>query len=175
MLAVSRTEVLEYLSEIGQEYRLDESNADTRWTRNRLRQDLLPILREHYNRGVDDALLRLSAQARESQEIIIAWAEDLAQSCVTVNPPPLGTAGAAARGVRIQCQPLVGTPPLMVREVCRIAWRRAGWPLQAMGYDAWQQLAELALNRRTLPLNLPGNVRARRQADVLVLETPGRA
>jgi tRNA(Ile)-lysidine synthase len=170
LLAVSREGVLDYLSEIDQDYRVDASNADTRFTRNRLRHALLPLLREQYNPAVNDALLRLSGQARESQHVIADHAETLARSCVTVERRLPGTRDSAFASLRIDCRPLVDAPPLVVREVCRIAWQQADWPLQAMGSGAWQQLAELALGARQSPLNLPGNIRAQRDGDSLVLE-----
>ena len=34
-------------------------------------------------------------------------------------------------------------PAIIVREVCKAAWRRANWPLQAMGFDEWQLLADM--------------------------------
>jgi tRNA(Ile)-lysidine synthase len=172
LLAVSRATVREYLGEIGQDYRVDETNADTRWTRNRLRHELLPLLRERYNPSVDDALLRLSVQARESQQTIIGIADELARSSLTVEHPQRSLEPAASC-LRIDCRRLTGATPLVVREVCRIAWRQAGWPLQAMGVDAWQKLAMLALTLDAPPIVLPGNIRASRQTDYVVLEALG--
>ena len=42
MLTLTRRDVVEYLSAIGQDYRTDATNQDTQWTRNRLRHELLP-------------------------------------------------------------------------------------------------------------------------------------
>jgi tRNA(Ile)-lysidine synthase len=164
LLQVPRAEVRDYLGEIGQDFRIDESNADTRWTRNRLRHELLPLLREQYNPGVDNALLRLAVQARESQQLIDDWAADVARTAVT---------GSAASGVRIDCRPLVGAPSVLARVVCRIAWQQANWPMQAMGYDAWQQLAKLTLGHRASPVVLPGNIRASRQHGQVLIEALG--
>ena len=49
MLDYRGDEVLEYLRAIGQDYRTDATNEDSQWTRNRLRHELLPLLREQYN------------------------------------------------------------------------------------------------------------------------------
>ncbi len=62
----------------------------------------------------------------------------------------------------------------MIREVFKLAWGRAGWPLQAAGFDVWQQLAELGTGAQTAqPLILPGNVRASRQAGSILLSRAG--
>lgn len=174
LLTVKRSEVIEYLAEIGQDYRTDASNRDTHWTRNRLRQVLLPELRSQYNSKVDDALARLAAQARETMELLSARVAELSVDCVSVRNA----------GARIDCEKLVGQPRILVREVCRIAWRGAGWSEQSMGFDQWQQLASLAGaapsscpfpkgESSQVAVNLPGNIRAQRDGWDLVLSRQG--
>ena len=58
MLAVSRGEVLKYLSAYGLKYRVDASNADRRFLRNRIRHELLPLLERDYNPAIRDVLRR---------------------------------------------------------------------------------------------------------------------
>ena len=161
LLGMRRCDVLAYLAAIGQDFRTDASNVDPRWTRNRLRHELLPLLRAQYNREVEAALLRLAGQAGEAQTLVSELAAGLACEC-------------SAGRVQIDCDQLRGRSPLVVRELLRIAWGRANWPQQAMGFDEWQQLADLALSDGELPpINLPGNVRAHREGHVLILEKPG--
>ncbi len=66
LLSVSREEVLDYLEDRGIPSVLDSSNADPKFLRNRLRNTILPLLREQVNPGVDRALLRLAKQARSA-------------------------------------------------------------------------------------------------------------
>jgi hypothetical protein len=80
----------------------------------------------------------------------------------------------AAEIVRIDCRQLVAQSPLIIREVCKLAWGEARWPQQAMGFDQWQQLAQMV--RGEIPasgINLPGNIRASREMDVVVLQATG--
>src|SRR5262249_25956730 len=49
LLRVTRAQVLNYLRALGQDFREDRSNSDPRFTRNRIRHELLPLLAEHYN------------------------------------------------------------------------------------------------------------------------------
>jgi tRNA(Ile)-lysidine synthase len=65
MLKVRRAEVLEYLREQGLKYREDASNADTRFARNRIRHDLLPLLECQYNPAIRDTLLRTAEILRD--------------------------------------------------------------------------------------------------------------
>jgi tRNA(Ile)-lysidine synthase len=163
LLAVRRQQVLEYLNAIGQDYRTDTSNFDPRFTRNRLRNELLPLLRDQYNAEVDAALLRLAAQADETKQLIGDLAVRLAHQCVE----PIHDSQA----IRIDCRALAAQPDLIVREVLKIAWDHARGPRQDMGLDEWQQLANLAKAHRDVPaVNLPGNIRARRDGDGVILE-----
>ncbi|MCI0331970.1 MAG: tRNA lysidine(34) synthetase TilS [Planctomycetes bacterium] len=176
LLTMRRSEVLDYLTAIDQDFRSDVSNADPRWTRNRLRHELLPALREYFNADVDAALLRLAAQAAESQDLIAGLAAKLADQCVTHEFAPGQGADDARRTfcVRIDVRQLADQPALIVREVCKAAWHEADWPLQAMRFDQWQQLAEIVRCEPALtPLNLPGDVRTRREGNTLILHKGG--
>jgi tRNA(Ile)-lysidine synthase len=165
LLDVRRGDVRRYLEAIGQDYRTDASNADSRYTRNRLRNDLLPAIRAYVNADADQALRRLALQAGEAQLLISDLAAGLASRSVAdycASPPTI---------VRIDCRPLAGQPLLVVREVCKAAWHRAGWPLQAMGFEEWQQLAAVVhADRNPAAINLPGNIQAHREGNLLVLE-----
>lgn len=63
LLNVTRAEIDAYCAEHGIIPRHDETNDDTRYTRNRIRHEVLPLLRQ-INPQVDAALLRLSEIAR---------------------------------------------------------------------------------------------------------------
>ena len=52
LLCVSRDEVETYLESLGQEWREDETNLDRRFTRNRVRHDLLPLLEREFNPNI---------------------------------------------------------------------------------------------------------------------------
>lgn len=173
LIGIPRRDVLAYLADIGQDFRTDATNADARFTRNRLRHELIPLVREQFNPDFDAAVLRLAHQAAEAQQVITLMAGRLLARCVEVcgeADQQHGTENAARAGsVRIDGRALAGEPPLVVRELCKMAWRQAGWSLQSMGFAQWCELAQLALGDAGSPLNLPGNVRAERAGNVLVL------
>ena len=66
-----------YLDALGQPYRHDPSNADLRFTRNRIRHEIMPQLREQFNAGVTEALLRLGTLAGEAQAVVDGLVEEL--------------------------------------------------------------------------------------------------
>jgi tRNA(Ile)-lysidine synthase len=180
MLELPRAEIIEYLKALGQDYRNDASNLDVRFTRNRVRHELLPLLRESFNADVDAAILRLAQQAGESQKVIERIAREVAAECCRVdfgnnggtNSPVDADGGMTqpprAIGVELVCSSLRAHPTIVICEVFRQVWREANWPEQAMGYDEWRLLARMAVEHEaSKAANLPGNVVARRDGDIL--------
>jgi tRNA(Ile)-lysidine synthase len=160
MLSLSRFDVLDYLAALSQDFRTDASNEDISYTRNRVRHNLLPELREYFNPEVDSALTRLATQAREIQQALEFMVAGLADECLLT---------VSQTFVQIACKPLVEQPEALIREVCRSLWREVGWPMQAMGYCEWRLLSQLVTGQLQ-HANLPGNVVARRTMDQLLLE-----
>ncbi|NLF69953.1 MAG: tRNA lysidine(34) synthetase TilS [Candidatus Anammoximicrobium sp.] len=164
LLTVSRREVLDYLAAIGQPYREDQSNADPRFTRNRIRHELLPHLAASYNPGVVGAVTRLAALAGEAQELVAGLAEDLADKCVTAEAPG---------DVAVDCAVLAAAPRFLVREVLLAVWRRQGWTRQAMSFERWEELAGLVLappaGSFVSKQVFPGSIAASREGRVLRL------
>ena len=82
LLGTSRAEVTAYLNDFAQPYCTDSSNCDLRFTRNRIRRELLPLLAARYNRSITAALLRLGDLAAQSQGLIDEIVKSAAEKCV---------------------------------------------------------------------------------------------
>jgi tRNA(Ile)-lysidine synthase len=63
LIEVSRKETGDYCERHGLPVRVDPSNQSSKYTRNRIRHELLPMLEEEYNLSVRAALLRLAGLA----------------------------------------------------------------------------------------------------------------
>ena len=63
LLRVTKADTLSYCDALGQQYRNDSGNYMPRFTRNRLRHDLLPQLASEYNPKVRESLVRLARTA----------------------------------------------------------------------------------------------------------------
>ena len=146
LLGVRRGELVAYLDDLGQSYRVDSSNEDLRLTRNRIRRELLPQLARQFNPGVVDALLRLGRLAGEAQAVIEAVVEDLCQRCVVCQGP---------QAVEIDAAGLADQPRYVIRELLLATWRKQDWPMQAMGFTQWDLLAEMISTCREVSAELP--------------------
>lgn len=67
LLGVGRAEILAYLAQLNQPYRVDSSNASPRYARNRIRNELAPLLESIFPGRWESALLRLSELAAETE------------------------------------------------------------------------------------------------------------
>ncbi len=73
LLSCTRAEIETYCAAEHIPYITDSSNADTAFTRNRVRHEVLPLLRQ-LNPAVDGALLRLCSAAGQDEAFIAAFA-----------------------------------------------------------------------------------------------------
>jgi tRNA(Ile)-lysidine synthase len=143
MLGVRRRELVAYLEDLGQPYRDDATNTDRRFTRNRIRHELLPLLAKQFNPNVNDALLRLGRLAGEVQNIV----DDLV---VNIHDQAVKYVGGAI--VDIDSAAVADQSRYLLRELFLMIWRRQSWPMQDMGFTEWDHLAEmLAEINRSLP------------------------
>jgi tRNA(Ile)-lysidine synthase len=149
MLEVTRAEVLAYLAAAGQPYCDDSSNADRRYTRNRIRHELLPLLAAAYNPAVVRVLGRLAEQAEDLYRATEGQAEQLLAEA------ELPRAGALLVFDRAR---LAAASRYLVREMFRRVWVREQWPMGPMGFAEWDRLAAVAAGAATAA-ELPGRIR----------------
>jgi tRNA(Ile)-lysidine synthase len=157
ILNVTRADVLAYLQGLGQEYRVDATNADTTRTRSRIRHELLPHLIEHFNPRIVESLGRLANQAadvRRDQATVVD------SFLVIVERPRAGS--LLVFDVAALCK----LPRRQRRLVWRRVWRRENWPRQGMGYHEWDRLARIC-SGEPAAIDLPGRIRARRRDTVI--------
>jgi tRNA(Ile)-lysidine synthase len=150
LLTVRRSAVLAYLDDIGQPYRTDSSNRDTRFTRNRIRLELLPQLTTHFNPKIVEVLCRIARQAQEAHQQELCRAGNL---LTAAERPRAGDELVLDRGV------LATARRADIRACLRLLWDREGWPTGRLDFAAWDRLAGLVLGENG-GADLPGGIRA---------------
>ncbi|MEM8866145.1 MAG: tRNA lysidine(34) synthetase TilS [Planctomycetota bacterium] len=162
LLDCMRQQIEGYLADLQQPFRQDATNADQRYRRNWIRNELLPRLRDEYGDPLSAALLGLSEHASETQAWLSEQAAEIVSDAVTVQD--------AGGSIVIDTVRLQAEPALLVREVCRHAWRQAGWPEQAMGRQQWVLLADYVLASTPQPaITLPAGIRVETGGTQVVL------
>jgi tRNA(Ile)-lysidine synthase len=158
LLALRRSDVLEFLYARGQDYREDASNADEAFTRNRLRHQVLPHLARDFNPQLVNALCRLGQQAGEAQSLIAERAAELLEESLEFATP---------RECQLDWQGLAGNPRHLIRELLACLWRRQNWPRQRMGFEHWERLCGILLEGGAA--DFPQGLQARRSGRVFII------
>ena len=128
-------QVEEFLQSRGQGWKEDASNRDVSLTRNRVRHELMPVLRG-FNPKVDEALARTAEIAREDEAF---WQAEVAKVLPQVLLPgkPVRGGGRAVStavgeaGCALEIARLVAMPAALRRRVVRAAARSIGSRLSA--------------------------------------------
>jgi len=153
LLGIRRNELREFLHSIDQSHREDSSNLDLRFTRNRIRHELLPML-DSFNPRIAEVLNRLSQQAAELHE------NAEIETAMRLREVELPRAGGMLIFDTGKLESL--TEPQR-RGVLRMAWQREGWPEQGMTFAHWIRLAKLE------SCDFPGGIRVKKIGNVFQL------
>ncbi|HBT77575.1 MAG TPA: tRNA lysidine(34) synthetase TilS [Planctomycetaceae bacterium] len=156
LLAVDRAAILAYLRSLHQPFRTDVSNTDLRHTRNRIRNRLLPLLRDEFNSRVDEAILRLAVHAREERTLIDSRVEGLLEQ---------STLRAAPDTVTLDRERLHREPDFLIREMLLLVWRERNWPLRHMGSREWNALTAMLRHPPGLRREFPDGILAETRDD----------
>ena len=167
LLDIGRDELREYLAAHGQTYCEDESNADLAIPRNRVRHELLPLLRERYSPAIAEVLARDAAIARADEDRLHREAIDLARSIVLRNR------ATERDGIELDVAALAVLHPALATRVARLALQGLT-PDRFVGFDHVEGLLELARSdgSKHASLSLPGQYAKRRGSRIVLSRAP---
>lgn len=192
LITRTRENVLQYLSARQQTFCSDSSNRNEAYTRNFLRQQILPSLRCRYPE-ISANLLRFSELAEEAlsdiEQLATAWRSRVGASLAHATTASLP---ADWRGSGYWIMPAAAAsdqPWTVLRAALRQLWLERSWPMQELNRGHWESLhntlltaaqrsqleAPSALRHHPEPqilLYLPGGVRVEAAASLLAI---GRA
>ncbi|WP_337176800.1 tRNA lysidine(34) synthetase TilS [Paludisphaera sp.] len=160
LLDVSREEIVDELARAGRAFRDDASNRDLRYTRSRIRHDLIPRLKADYNPEAVAAIVRLGEVAAAERRLLETLLAPIVAGAVrSIGPYRIILDRRAASSSR----------PDVVVEIIRRAWREAGWPERPMTSRRWRRLAAALIAGEDAG-HLGEGATLRATADALVLE-----
>jgi tRNA(Ile)-lysidine synthase len=112
LLGIRHRELEKYLRDLGQPWREDSSNADSKFTRNRVRTLILPLLEREFNPAVVENFSELAELARDEEDY---WANEVSGWLGTVvqwSEPEWvrSLPGFGASQPLVQIQPQLATP-----------------------------------------------------------------
>ncbi|MGD0580632.1 MAG: tRNA lysidine(34) synthetase TilS, partial [Bryobacteraceae bacterium] len=172
LIEVTREDVRAWLCAQGLAWREDSSNLDSCYDRNRMRHELLPVLRREWNPAVDEALARLAtAFARDEEfweaQVEAVWAASAAQSRfgVVLDTKALSEAHAAlqVRVLKKACADAAGAAPRIEGEhleaLLELVRQRAGaGKVSLPGLRAWRSFHQVLIHPADTTFERPQGV-----------------
>ncbi len=83
MLSTSKADILNYLNSNKIKYRIDSTNFENDFTRNYLRNEIIPKIKENINSGINNNLLQFSEIAFRSEKAINDYANEVINRFIT--------------------------------------------------------------------------------------------
>ena len=156
LLATGRDDLEQYLADLKQAWREDSSNLELRHTRNRIRREILPLLRKHVNANVRQTLSETAEIARAEEEF---WTAEIERRLPSVWVPS-GSTGA------LSCKELDPFDLAFRRRLVRAAAESLGLNLE---FGHVEEV--LALLNDGTQTALPNGWMARRHKDQICFES----
>ena len=154
LLCMNRNEIEQFLQERGQTFCEDETNSDTKYTRNSLRHLVVPVLEEKVNAQAVRHMNETMEQLGELEEYMNMQTEDAWSRCAAEK----GTGELTIDGALFAGYPLI-IRKMLVRKA--IEWLDGG--LKNIGHVHIEQVLELFKEQSGRKTDLPGNLEAVRQ------------
>jgi tRNA(Ile)-lysidine synthase len=170
LVDLSRAEVRAFLEARGQAWREDETNADPAFARNRLRREVLPLLREAANPKVDEALLRLADQASDAADVLQDAVEAVWRQIVRevktkkVSGTFSGTEKVPDTFFVVDADDFALLRPWLQGAILRRAVEKLGGGLKHMSAERTREAVDALLSKSVAgPVDLPGDLSATRR------------
>jgi tRNA(Ile)-lysidine synthase len=144
LLQTTRPEVEAYLQSLQQDWREDSSNRHLTFTRNRIRHELLPLLKE-WNPRLREHLGQMAELARDEEGWWQSEVARLAPQLLLPGRPVRGGGRAASDGVAVDLARFADLPVALQRRLLRHGASQLG---AAPDFPATEALRNLALTGR---------------------------
>ena len=163
LLCMNRKEIEEYLAKRKQSYCIDETNAGTDYTRNKLRHLVLPILEEQVNSAAVRHMNETMEQIWELQEYMQEQVEAAYQECVQEH-------FEKACWIQIQQKSFETFSELIKKMVIRKGMEQVGGKKRDLSHKHVDVMMELMNKQVGRTLDLPYEMHAKRNYEGIRLE-----
>ena len=164
LLEVTKEETIAYCENLGREFRIDSGNSLLRFTRNKIRNDLMPVLSREYNPQIRDSLIRLSHTSTIELDFLEKETDKIwEQALIASNPSDTGS-------VTFDRSVFLNQHPALQRMLVRRAYVLATGDSRRLRESHIRAMCESATRASTgLQIQLPGDWRFLVQYHVLTL------
>ncbi len=169
LLEVAKSETVEYCRELGRDFRQDSGNSLFRFTRNRVRQDLMPYLAAEYNPRIREALVRLAHTSALDLDYLEQETERV-WPAIVVSPRRIPPGVAEHAVITFDRAALAALHPALRRMALRRAYIVLAGDARRLRESHLKTMSDLAGGSQSgLMLDLPGGLKLETTAGQLTL------
>ncbi|MGI5832091.1 MAG: tRNA lysidine(34) synthetase TilS [Thermoguttaceae bacterium] len=154
-LSFSRADLTDYLTRLGESWRVDSSNRSAEFLRNRIRHELIPLLNDLFPGRVDSSIRKFASHAADLKEFLDAQL-DAALAAGGGGEVLVRSDGSVVCSV----EHLAKLPPILLSIWFRRLWRDRRWPMRGMDASRWSALAQMVSDGVSVRRELPGGLSA---------------
>ncbi|GIP41337.1 tRNA(Ile)-lysidine synthase [Paenibacillus sp. J31TS4] len=156
LLRITKRDLVSYCEHHGFDYVTDSSNAERKYTRNRVRLDVMPLLRE-YNAEITESLSRLALIMQEENRFLEEETEAVFRRLAAVEPGSIAISGSDFAGLGVALQ----------RRLIKLILNYLSSQADATDFARVELVREAILQRArsNLSLDLSGTVRMVKEYD----------
>ena len=163
LLKFSRSEIEEFVAEQGLHPCEDSSNRDKNFLRNRIRLDLLPLLRREYNLNIQNTLVQNSELLRADSEYLEDVARSALDECL-VEPITHDV-------VILNRLTFLRHQPALRRRILRLAVCQIQGNMKELAFNHSESMLQLSESKSpNRQLNLPNNLEFLRAYNQLIIQ-----
>jgi len=160
LIRMPRADILAFLDEINQGYRVDESNEDTSYLRNRIRHCLIPFLEKKFNPDIKAGLARMSGIIELEDNFLDRMAQTALDKATTKREK---------KQIELSIPAINKLDPALGARVIRAALLSVKQDLRRISNTHIRDILSFADKKGESgkSLDLPGQIRVYRQRDIL--------
>jgi tRNA(Ile)-lysidine synthase len=149
LIEVSRDDVMDFLKKNGIRFRVDATNKEERFLRNKIRSRLLPLLEKEYNPNIKETLSRLALAVGADYELLQSQALNFFNKYTR----------RSGRRVSVSAESLKRLDISLRRLVLRNILGEIQGDLKKLGFEHWEEIDDLLFSRPVCSeVHLPNGV-----------------
>jgi len=161
-LDISKIEILDYLKKKKIDYRLDPSNKDIRFMRNKIRRQLIPLLQDKYNSNLIEVLSNLSINTALDYDFLLRHSKELFRKTANLTKLPSSIQMDIAKIRKIHAA--------LQRMLIRLSIETINGNTNRITLNHIEEIQDLIKNRPTGSIvDLPGKIGVRKDKNTLNL------
>ena len=163
LLSVSRTDIEEYIKDNKLHPNIDRSNDDNAYTRNKIRNELIPYLEENFNPSIKETLRRFASLSYMDDSMISEIAFSIFESNMVIDDK--------CGDLTLNLAEIRDNPPAIISRIVRIIFSVLGIE-NYLSYELTLDVMDAIYSEKPSgSLDLPDSYKAHREYDRLIFTT----